>query len=97
MSLNLVRSGGSNLSVLLHEAKTHVFSCVVLCCLCFSSVSMPDSVRFKRLVWSFLFIFSLFFASQEQEEAECLLNSLSIFLCLLQTSLLTIILCHLIL
>jgi hypothetical protein len=35
------------LSVLIHEAKTHVFCWVVLCCLCFSSDSMPDSIRLR--------------------------------------------------
>src|SRR5918995_7339522 len=58
ISLNLVSNGGNSLSVLLHEANTHVLSWVVLCWLCFSSDNIPDSITLRRLVWSFLFIFS---------------------------------------
>jgi hypothetical protein len=47
-----------SLSVPLHEANTHVFSCIVLCWLCFNSDNIPDSIKLSRLIWSFLFIFS---------------------------------------
>jgi hypothetical protein len=45
MTVNRVSNGANNLSASLALAKIHVFNWVILCCLCFTSDSKPDSIR----------------------------------------------------